>query len=122
MTTITLEVPDSLASQLDPLRNRLPEILLQTIGAWAQNPSPSPFIKSFPVYEEMMDFLASGPTPEQIVLHQSSPALQERLEELLEKNREAELTEEEAAELTAFEQVNDVMSSLKSRARRSLQA
>ncbi len=122
MTTITLEVLDSLASQLDPLRNRLPEILLQTIGAWSQNPSLSLSIKSFPVYEEMMDFLTSSSTPEQIVSHQPSPLLQERLEELLEKNREEELTEAEAAELNAFEQVNDVMNSLKLGVRRALRS
>ena len=120
MTTITLEIPDSLASQLHPLRDRLPDILQQTIGAWTLNSSPHKLVKSFPVYEEMMDFLASGPTPEQIIAHKASPQLQQRLEALLDKNREEALTEEETAELNAFEQVNDVMSSLKLRARRAL--
>jgi hypothetical protein len=122
MTTITLEVPDSLASQLKPLRDRLPDILQQTVGAWTLHSSPNKLIKSFPVYEEMMDFLASGPTPEQIIAHKASRKLQRRLEALLDKNREAELTEEETAELNAFEQVNDVMSSLKLRAQRALRS
>lgn len=119
MTTITLEVPDSLASQLDSLRHRLPDILLQTIDAWSQNTPSFQLAKSYPVYEEMMDFLASGPTPQQIIEHRMPISLQERLEELLEKNREENLSEEEFAELNAFEQVNDVMSSLKLRARRT---
>ena len=119
MTMITLEVPDSLASQLTPLRDRLPDILQQTVGAWSLNSSPSKIVKTFPVYEEMMDFLASGPTPEQIIAHQASRQLQTRLEALLDKNREEGLTAEEAEELSTFEQINDVMSSLKLRARRA---
>lgn len=122
MTTITLEVPDSLASQLTPLRDRLPDILQQTVGAWALNTTPNKLSKSFPVYEEMMDFLASGPTPEQIIAHKVSRKLQRRLEALLDKQREEGLTEEETAELNAFDQVNDVMSSLKLRARRALRS
>jgi hypothetical protein len=122
MTTITLEVPDSLASQLTPLRDRLPDILQQTVGAWTLPSPPNKLIKSFLVYEEMMDFLASGPTPEKIIAHKASRKLQRRLEALLDKNREEELTEEETAELNAFEQVNDVMSSLKLRARRALRS
>lgn len=122
MTTITLEVPDSLASQLTPLRDRLPDILQQTVGAWSLNAAPNQIVKSFPVYEEMMDFLASGPTPEQIIAHKVSRSLQRRLESLLDKQREAGLTEEETAELNAFDQVNDVMSSLKLRARRALRS
>ena len=122
MTTITLEVPDSLASQLVSLRDRLPEILQQTVGFWNVQPSTNTLGKSFPVYEEMMDFLASGPTPEQIIQHQPSAQLQKRLEQLLGKNREEGLTEAETAELNAFEQVNDVMSSLKLRARRALRS
>lgn len=120
MTTITLEVPDSLASQLSPLRDRLPDILQQTVGAWSLHAAPNQFVKSFPVYEEMMDFLASGPTPEQIIAHKASRSLQRRLEALLDKQREEGLTQEETAEMNAFDQVNDVMSSLKLRARRAL--
>jgi hypothetical protein len=48
---------------------------------------------------EMLDFLAGGPTPEQIIAFKLSPATQARLEELLDKNREAELANEETAEL-----------------------
>ena len=116
MATITLEVPDSLALQLTPLRDRLPDILQQTVGAWTLNSSPSKLIKTFPVYEQMMDFLASGPTPEQIIAHKASRQLQARLEALLDKNREEGLTEPELEEMDAYELVNDVMILLKARA------
>ena len=121
MTTITLEVPDSLAPKIAAFGNRLPDILAQTIDLLSNKNGAAKLTKSFPVYEEMMDFLASGPTPEKIIAHKSSVPLQARLEELLDKNREAEMTPDEAAELDAFEQFNDVMSSLKIRARCALQ-
>jgi deoxyadenosine/deoxycytidine kinase len=119
MTTITLEVPDSLAPKFAAFGNRLPDILAQTVDLFSSKNSST---KAFPVYEAMMDFLASGPSPEKIIAHHFSADLQTRLEELLNRNREGEITTEELAELDAFEQVNDVMSSLKLRARRSIQA
>ncbi len=59
---------------------------------------------------EMLDFLAGGPTPEQIIAFKLSPATQARLEELLDKNREAELTNEETAELDVYKQITLPMS------------
>jgi hypothetical protein len=108
-----------LAVQLDALRDHLPALLHEVL-----KPRPGEktagLLKSgtlHPAYCEMFDFLASGPTPEQIIGHQASLALRERVAELLEKNREAELSEEEAAELDGYEQVDDLMSLLKARAR-----
>ena len=121
MTTITLEVPDSLAPKFAAFGNRLPDILAQTVDLLSNQNGAAKLTKSFPVYEEMMDFLASGPTPGQIITHKSSEDLQARLEELLDRNREGEISVEELAELDAFDQVNDVMSSLKLRARRAIQ-
>jgi len=119
MTTITIEVPDELALKLDHLREHLPALLyevlnsgsgarvLRRLGAGASNQ----------VYDEMIDFLASGPTPEQVIAHKISEPMQERLAELLEKNREEELSEAENAELDVYELVNHVMSLLKARTR-----
>lgn len=74
----------------------------------------------YPVFDEMIDFLVSGPTPQQIIEHKASPAVQSRLEELLDKNREEGLTEAEAAEMSTFRQVNHLMILLKARARHAL--
>lgn len=119
MTTITLEVPDSLAPKFAALGNRLPDVLAQTVDLFSNKNGSAKLTKAFPVYEAMMDFLASGPTPEKIIAHHFPLDLQTRLEELLDCNREGEIATEELAELDAFEQVNDVMSSLKLRARRT---
>ena len=85
-------------------------------------PYPTPSLRAGgnPVFHEMIDFLAGGPSPEQIAAFKVSPSAQARLEELLEKNREKELTDDEAAELDLYEQINHVMLLLKARARLAL--
>jgi hypothetical protein len=122
MTTITLEVPDELAAQLASRREQLPKLLSLALELVATEPplaAPASPVSHL-VFEEMLDFLASGPTPEQITAFKISPSAQERLEELLDKNREQGLTGKEAAELDVYEQVNHVFLLLKARARLAL--
>jgi hypothetical protein len=124
MTTITLEVPDDLALRLQPVQDQLPALLslaLELSRADAQ-PAISSQAIVHPVLDEMLDFLAHGPTPEKIIAFRVSPGAQARLEALLDKNREEGLTEAEAAELDANEQVSFVISLLKARARLALAA
>jgi len=67
--------------------------------------------------EEIADFLASGPSPEEMLQFRPSPALQSRAEELLVKSRDGELSREERAELGQFEQVEHLMRFVKARIR-----
>lgn len=117
MTSITLEVPDDLAARLDQLRDRLPDLLPEVLTLLASDNGRTtvPSMR-YRVFEEMIDFLASSPTSEQIIAHKVSARAQERLAELLEKNREEGLSEAENAELDVYEQVDYVMSLLKARA------
>src|SRR6266498_1515324 len=119
MPTITLDVPDELAERLAQRRHQLPQLLAMALEFCAAEPSLVVPVShtTHPVFEEMIDFLASGPTPEQIVAFKISPAVQGRLRELLDNNREEQLTEEEAAELDVYEQVNHLLLLLKARAR-----
>ena len=119
MTTITLEVPDELATQLNSVGNDLPALLYETLKSRAGEKTAG-LVKSgalHPGYREMFDFLRSGATPAQIIAHRPAVELQDRVAWLLEKNREGGLTEEEDAELDGYEQVDDLMSLLKARAR-----
>lgn len=114
MTTITLEVPDELAAQLAALRGRLPDLLSQWLNAEAPQGQPkSNGAHAAPLYREIVDFLAADPAPAQIAAFKISPAAQERLEDLLDKNREEGLTATEAAELDAYLQARDLMILLK---------
>lgn len=119
MTTITLEVPDELAAQLSGLQDHLPALLYEVLASARNDKAPSSLGRGpiHPAYREMVDFLASGPTTEQIIAHKPGRKLQDRVAELLEKNREEGLTGDEEVELDGFEQVNQLLSLLKARAR-----
>ncbi|MGH9842838.1 MAG: hypothetical protein ACREEM_29215 [Blastocatellia bacterium] len=119
MTTITLELPDNLAKQLEAIRGELPSLLTTVLGASSAKKisQTSHTAAIHPVYREMLDFLATSPPPQQIIDFKISATSRERLEELLEKNREEGSTEEEIAELDAFELVHHSMVRLKAQAR-----
>jgi hypothetical protein len=117
MTTITVEVPDHLATKIDAMRDRLPDLLSEVLMLSApDNGTKAVPSMRYQVFEEMIEFLATGPTTEQIIAHKVSVHTQDRLRELLDKNREEGLTEAENAELDAFEFVDDLMSLIKARA------
>ena len=118
MTTITVEVPDALAAKINAVRDRLPDLLSEALMlSGSDNGTSSIRSIRYPVLEEMIDFLVSGPTPDKIIAYKVSTAAQERLAELLDKNREEGLSERENAELDAYEHVDYVMSLLKARVR-----
>ena len=122
MRTITLEVPDELAQRLDAELDRLPYILAWVFNLLSAPPTVSSPATAFPelAFTEMMEFLSSHPTPEQILAFQISPRAQARLAELLEKNWEEELSEAEHAELDWYGYVHDIMTRLKAQARPAL--
>ncbi len=125
MTTITLEVPDNLATRLNPVQEQLPDLLTQALDMLladrdARSGEGREWPIDSPVYSEALDFLASGPTLEQIAEFKVSPPLQDRVEELLDKNRESGLTEQEAAEMNTFLRINHIMILLKARAHKAL--
>lgn len=117
MTTITLDVPQELAEELQTVNDELPELLLMALQI-RQLTSKSSWssVATSPVFSEMLDFLAGGPTPQEIIDFKVSPVAQSRLEELLEKNRESQLSSAEASELDTFQQVNHIFILLKARA------
>jgi hypothetical protein len=71
-------------------------------------------------YDEIIDFLARGASPAEVLAFRPSEEVQERLRFLLERNSADELSEEEAAELEIFGEVEHVMQLVKIRAREYL--
>ncbi len=118
MGTITLEVSDDLAQRLEAEQDRLPQALEWALELLPARPAPSPAESTAPplAFTEMIEFLSSNPTPEEIRAFKISPRAQSRLAELLEKNREEGLTEAESAELDWYEYVHDIMTRLKAQA------
>src|SRR5262249_785553 len=119
MATITLEIPEELVIRLDPLSDRLAELLFPLFDSASAEKklTLSGTAMTHPVFLELIDFLSTRPTAEQILTHKVSSAVQERLEELLDKNREEGLTTAEEEEMDAYRLVNHVMILLKARAR-----
>ncbi len=75
------------------------------------NPTPS---------DEILDFLLSAPTPQQVIALRPSQATQERLRYLLDGNRNETLNDSERAELEAYHQVDHFVHRLKIRTREKL--
>ncbi len=121
MAELTLQIPDELAQRLEPLQNRLSELLWQILEIANLSTPIEPEVKvnltDIPVvYQEILDFLIQRPTAEQIVAFKVSSQAQIRLQILLEKNCEATLTPMELAELDVYEQLEHFMILLKARA------
>ena len=72
------------------------------------------------LFDEILDFLASGRTVEEILAFQPSETLKERSHYLLEKNRQDLLSAEERQELEDFRRMNHFVNMLKIRARQKL--
>src|SRR6266705_6387044 len=104
---ITLEIPDVLAQRLESQREHLAEIiesglrLRQWVGASA-------------MAREVVEFLARGPRPQEIVAFHPSEAATERSRELLRRNKEGTLTAAEEAELEEMALLDQLVTLIKS--------
>jgi hypothetical protein len=67
--------------------------------------------------DEILDFLLSQPTPQQILELRASETAQERLRDLLDKNRQNALNDAERLELDVFIQLDNLVARLKARAK-----
>ena len=117
MTTITIEVPDDLVAQFKISPAALPSLIREAVASKlarsaSQNVSEA---AELPLYQEIIDLLTSGPTATQLLAFKISSAAQERLEELLDKNREKEITAEERAELNTYVRLSEYLTKLKAR-------
>jgi hypothetical protein len=70
--------------------------------------------------DEVLDFLLSQPTPEQVIELRASDTAQERLRYLLEGSEKNTLTDAERAELDGYIQLDNLVARLKIRAREKL--
>ncbi|MBC7880461.1 MAG: hypothetical protein H7Y37_03945 [Anaerolineae bacterium] len=123
MAQLTIEISDDLAQRLAPFQNQLPELFARLIAMTLPDEHASPaglpvahFAELPSMYSEVLDFLVTRPTSEQIVAFKVSERSQMRLRELLDKNRSMSLTSSEIAELNMNEQLDALMTLLKVRA------
>lgn len=71
-------------------------------------------------YDEIVDLFAEPAIAERVLSFHPSPGMQERVEALLEKNRNGTLTPDEQAELDGVERLEHFMRLVKARLRQKL--
>jgi hypothetical protein len=111
MSSITLDVPDEIAAQLCALADRLPRILdlgLRALTAESR--------ARYGDEADVLEVLARLPAPEEVLALRPSPALQERISELLQKNREGGLSSDEALEWQRLEYLEHLVRLAKAKA------
>ncbi len=104
MTKITLEIPDELGEKLLGIGDRLPEFLALSLE---QPPLPAK------IYQYIVNFLANGPTPEEIREFRPTTEMIERLQTLLNHSKMGNLTLNEAEELAEYERIEHLIIMLK---------
>jgi hypothetical protein len=108
---ITLRVPDELAARLRAVENELPQVLELGIREWHARREAG-----FSGVAGVLETLASLPTPEEVLALRPSPALQERIEELLDKNQSGGLSPAEQREWEQYQYVEHLVRLAKARA------
>jgi hypothetical protein len=73
------------------------------------------------VFDEVIDFITSIPQPQEILNYKPSKFTQNRLDDLLEKKRNDQLSEEEIHEMEQFVMTEHIMRIAKIKAKKSLQ-
>ena len=87
---LTLHVPDDLAADLRQRLARLPRIL--RLGLRELDAEDA---AGFSGLADVLQLLASLPTPEQVIALRPSQALQARIDTLVQRSREGELSDED---------------------------
>jgi hypothetical protein len=131
MTQITIDIPDELAQRLAPFQSQFSDLFTSLIATkllgqnTIESSTPTSNLTSTSgTYQEILDFLIVGvasprenrPTSAQIINFKVSEASQSRLQTLLQKSREADLTVAETAEIDLYEQLGTLIGFLKIRA------
>lgn len=111
MQSIILDIPEELADQLRPVRNELPRILelgLREFQAASQN--------GFVGAAEVLEFLASLPSPEEILALRPSPTFSRWIEAMLDRNRNEGLTPLEQQEWEQYQYLEHLVRTAKIKA------
>lgn len=116
MATITLEVPDELADRL----RRAGEQVARLHGLTPRAVAPPS--SAYADVTELMEFLASLPTPEEVLALRASESLQSRVSDLLGRNRTVGLTPSEEQELDEYEYLDHLVRIAKAKAHLKLRA
>jgi hypothetical protein len=108
---VIFDLPDEVVTQIQPFHDKLPQILelgLREFNASAQS--------GFSGMSEVVEFLASLPTPEDIIALRPSESLQSQISLLLDKNRLVNLTPAEEQQWQGYQYLEHIVRMAKARA------
>ncbi|MEB3148592.1 MAG: hypothetical protein VKL60_06165 [Sphaerospermopsis sp.] len=106
MPKIILEISEELSQQIAQIGiDTLPELLAVSLQ--------KPLIPT-QVYQYILNFIASNPTPQEIAEFKPTPQMQERLRTLLTRSKSGEITPSEVQELDEYERIEHLMVMIKS--------
>jgi hypothetical protein len=103
---LTIQIPDEQARKLGMAQGELEQLLARLLNQ----------LPRLTLVEEIIEFLGRGPHPREIVAFHASEQSQQRIRELLDRNRAGTLAPEEEAELDAIESLNHLFALIKARA------
>lgn len=73
-------------------------------------------------YEEVINFIAAGPSTESVATFKASPQAKARVADLISREKTVGLTPEEQSELDTYEELEHIMIMAKARAHQLLQS
>lgn len=123
--SVTLELPDNLYQQLKARSQQTSRSLedeLLTAFAIDLPVLPATETPLVQAYNEMMDFLAGGPTPLEIIQFRLPSEITQRAQRLLDQERTQTLTDTEVQELDAHVALGDFLGILRAKAQLKLQS
>lgn len=108
MKTVTLDIPDNLIQAVNEIGDQLPVILEMGMSRFAP--------LSTQAYREAISFLTQELAPKEIVNFRFSDEIENRVNELLEKNSAGQLSQAEEVELERLSQLEEQLQLVKAAA------
>jgi hypothetical protein len=108
MKTVTFDIPENLIQAVDEIGDQLPIVLEMGMSRYAP--------LSTQAYREAISFLTQDLPPEKIVTFRFSDEVENRVNELLEKNSAGQLSQAEEVELERLSQLEEQLQLAKANA------
>jgi hypothetical protein len=112
MVEIKMQITDRLARRLQPMYDWLPTVLELSLVGFKTS--------AVQTASEIIDFLATGPLPSEVMAYHVSDRAQEQLRRLLAINEAGLTSKAEQAELDEIEQIEHIVVLLKAQAQEKL--
>jgi hypothetical protein len=108
MKTVTLDIPDNLIQSINEIGDQLPVVLEMGLSRYAP--------LSTRAYREAISFLTQELSPKEITSFRFSDEIENRINELLEKNSAGRLSQAEEVELERLSQLEEQLQLVKATA------